>query len=161
VVAWKAALKLSPGNVNIAEKLSLALCHSNDCVSAVPVLQEALAQNPSSAGINFLYGLALSGTQDARHALPYLEAAVRLDGNLLDAHAALGEAYLEAGEPQWAIPQLEKAITEDPDGRRHYQLARAYQSAGKQEQAAAALREYREILRRHDAAKDDARITPP
>jgi predicted Zn-dependent protease len=106
--------------------------------------------------------VALGGTQDARRALPYLEAAVQLDGNLLDARAALGEAYLEAGETDRAIPQLEKAIANDSDGSRHYQLARAYQLAGKQEQAAAVLREYRDILERREAAKeDDERITPP
>ncbi len=160
--AWREALKLSPGNMQIAQKLALASCRSKDCVSALPVLKEAIGREPTSAELNFLYGLALGGTQDARRALPYLEAAVRLDGNLLDAHAALGEAYLEAGEAERAIPQLEKAIADDADGSRHYQLARAYQSAGKQERSAAVLREYREILARRETAKEeDDRITPP
>ena len=160
--AWKQALELSPGDIRIAQNLTLASCRNNDCASALPVLKEAMAREPVSAQLNFLYGVALSGTGDARRALPYLEAAVRLDGNLLDARAALGEAYLEAGEAERAIPQLEKAIAEDADGSRHYQLMRAYQSAAKQEQATAALREYREILRRREAAKEeDERITPP
>ena len=160
--SWKEALRLSPGDTKIPRKMALALCRSNNCTSALPFLKDATVRDPSSAELNFLYGVALSGTQDARRALPYLEAAVKFDGNLLDARAALGEAYLEAGEPERAIPQLEKAIAEDTDGSRHYQLARAYQSAGKQEQADAALREYREILRRREVVPaDDARITPP
>ena len=160
--AWRETSKFAPGDTKIPQKLALALCRSNDCVSALPFLKDLLAQDPSSAELNFLYGVALSGTQDARRALAYLEAAVKLDGSLLDARASLGEAYLEAGEPERAIPQLEKAVAEDQDGTRHYQLARAYQAAGKPEQAAAALREYREIMRRGEAAKaDDARITPP
>lgn len=160
--AWKEALKLSPGNMQITEKLALASCRSNDCVSALSVLKDAVTREPLSAELNFLYGVALSSTQDARQALPYLEAAVRLNGDLLDARAALGEAYLETGEAERAIPQLEKAIAEDADGSRHYQLVRAYQSAGKQDQAAAALREYREILQRREAKmNDDTRITPP
>jgi predicted Zn-dependent protease len=160
--AWNEALKLSPGDIQIAQQLALASCRKNDCVSALPVLREALAREPMSAELNFLYGVALGGTQDARRALQYLEAAVRLDGNLLDARAALGEAYLEAGEAEQAIPQLEKAIADDADGSRHYQLARAYQLAGKQEQAAAVLREYRDMLGRREMAKeDDERITPP
>jgi len=159
---WKEALRLSPEDTKIPRKLALALCRSNDCTSALPFLKDAIVREPSSAELNFLYGIALSGAQEARRAVPYLETAVKIDGNLLDARAALGEAYLEAGEPERAIPQLEKAIAEDTDGSRHYQLGRAYQSAGKQEQAGAALREYREILRRRDAVPaNDARITPP
>jgi predicted Zn-dependent protease len=160
--AWKEALRLSPGDTKIPQKLALALCRSNDCSAALPILKDAIIRDPSSAELNFLYGVALNGIQDPRGALPYLEAAVKLDGNLLEARAALGEAYLEAGEPERAIPQLEKAIAEDADGSRHYQLARAYQSAGKREQAGAILRAYREILGRRESTKeDDARITPP
>lgn len=160
--AWKEALRLSPSDAKIPQKLALALCRSNNCTAALPVLKDAMVREPSSAELNFLYGVALNGIQDPRSALPYLEAAVKFDGNLLEARAALGEAYLEAGEPELAIPQLEKAITEDADGSRHYQLARAYRSAGKREQAGATLRAYREILARREATKeDDARITPP
>ena len=160
--AWKEALKLSPGNTQIVQKLALASCRNNDCASVLPVLRDAITREASSAQLNFLYGVALGGTQDAQRALPYLEASVRLDGSLLDARAALGEAYLEAGEAERAIPQLERAIADDADGSRHYQLARAYQSAGKQERSAAVLREYREILARREATKeDDDRITPP
>jgi len=160
--AWREALKLAPENTQIAQKLALASCRNNDCASVLPVLRDAITREPSSARINFLYGVALGGTRDARRAVPYLEAAVRLDGNLLDARAALGEAYLEAGEAERAIPQLERAIADDADGSRHYQLARACQSAGKPERSAAVLREYREILKRREATKeDDDRITPP
>jgi tetratricopeptide (TPR) repeat protein len=159
--AWKEALKLSPGNARITQKLALASCHNNDCVSALPIVRDALLHDPSSTGLNFVYGVVLLGARDPRRALPYLEAAVRLDGRLLDARAALGEAYLEAGESERAIPELESAIAQDADGSRHYQLARAYRAAGRQEQAATALREYREIVRRVAPEEDTARITPP
>ena len=160
--AWREALKLSPGNMQIVQKLALASCRNNDCASVLPTLKDAITREPSSAQLNFLYGVALGSMRDAGRALPYLEAAVRLDGNLLDARAALGEVYLEAGEAERAIPQLERAIADDADGSRHYQLARAYQSAGKQERSAIVLREYREILARREATKEDGdRITPP
>lgn len=161
--AWNKALKLKPGDRKIVPRLALALCRSNNCVSALPLLTDALARDPSSADLNFLYGLALRTAQDARRALPYLETAVRLGGKLLEARAALGEAYLETGRPERAIAQLEQVITEDSDGSRHYQLARAYQLTGMHDQAAAALREYRAILRRLEVTQqaDEARVTPP
>jgi uncharacterized protein HemY len=66
------------------------------------------------------------------------------------------------GRWEAAIVQLEAALADDDSGTRHYQLARAYQGAGKRERAAAVLREYREILSRHEVEeKNEPRITPP
>lgn len=160
--AWTEALKLSPNDANIQRRLVLALCDSNDCASALPLLKRLLGREPSSAMLHYLYGRAVSNSLDAGQALPYLETAVKLDGKYLPARAALGQAYLEAGSPERAIPQLEAAVAKDEDGSRHYQLARAYQAAGKQEQAAAVLRKYREIVRRRQAEeRNQPRITAP
>lgn len=159
--AWKEALKLSPKDT-VRRQLALALCHSNDCGSALPLVKELLAREPGSAEFNYLYGKALTTMQDAGQALPYLEKAAALDDRLLAARAELGQAYLAAGNPERAVPQLEAAIAEDEDGSRHYQLARAYQAAGKPEQAAATLRQYREILSRREVEeKNEPRVTPP
>jgi tetratricopeptide (TPR) repeat protein len=160
--AWRDALQLSPRNGRIQQRLALALCRANDCRSALPIIEDLLARDSSSAALNLLYGTALDSLQEPGRALRYLETAVKLDGHLLPARAALAEAYLKAGKPALAIPQLEAAMANDDDGRRHYQLGRAYQMAGKQDQAAAVLREYREILRRRETADaDEPRITPP
>jgi tetratricopeptide (TPR) repeat protein len=161
-VDWKQALALAPGDSGIQRRLALALCHGNDCVSALPLLKDLLARTPSSAELNYLCGLALNSTQEPAQALPYLEKAVRLDDKFLPAHAALGEALLESGSPGPAIPQLDAAVAEDESGVRRYQLARAYQAAGNRERAAALFREYKEILsRRATAESDEPHITPP
>ena len=131
--AWKEALQLAPGNAAFERQLALALCHSNDCGSALSLVKNLLDREPANAQLNYLYGAALNSTQSAAQALPFLEAAVKLDGSLLDARAALGQAYLETGNPERAIPELEAAVAQDPEGTRRYQLARAYQAAGKQE----------------------------
>lgn len=157
--AWKQALALSPGDRDIQHRLALALCHANDCGSALPYIQDLLAREPSSSELNFLYGTALRTTEQPERAVEYLEKAVKLNGNLLAARADLGEAYLAAGKPAAAIPQLEAAVADDRDGSRHFQLARAYQASGNKERAAAALREYREIRGRAEHA--ELRITPP
>ena len=84
------------------------------------------------------------------------------DSKFLPARGALGQAYLETGNPERAIPELEAALAPDEDGRRHYQLARAYQAAGRLDRAAAVLADYREILRLNEAERlDEPRITPP
>jgi predicted Zn-dependent protease len=160
--AWKDALALAPGDKEIQRRLALALCHANDCVSALPLLKGLLAEAPSSAELNYLCGLALNTTRDPGQALPYLEKAVRLDDRFLPAHAVLGEALLEAGDTSRAIPHLETAVAEDESGLRRYQLARALQAAGQRERAAAVMREYREILSRRAAReRDEPHITAP
>ena len=160
--AWKQALSIAPGDSGIQRRLALALCYGNDCGSALPLLKDLLARTPSSAELNYLCGLALNSIREPAQALLYLEKAVRLDGKFLPSHAALGEALLESGSPEQAIPQLEAAVAEDEDGVRHFQLARAYQAAGKREQAAAVLREYKEILSRRAASeRDEPHITAP
>jgi predicted Zn-dependent protease len=157
--AWQQALALSPGDLSIRHRLALALCRANDCGSALPVIQDLLAREPASAELYLLYGTALKATEQPARALEYLEKAVKLDGHMLAARAGLGEAYLDADKPELAIPQLEAAVAEDRDGVRHFQLARAYRAVGKQERAAAVLREYREIKRR--LQEEEPRITAP
>ncbi len=160
--SWKEALQLAPGNHEFERQLALALCRSNDCGSALPLIKNLLDRAPSSAELNYLYGTALASAGSAGQATPFLEAAVKLDGRIPAARGALGQAYLEAGLPERAIPELEASLAEDTDGSRRYQLARAYQAAGKQAQAAETLRAYREILAKHEAEeKNQPRITPP
>jgi len=160
--AWKEAIVLSPADNGLRRRLALALCYSNDCGSALPLLKSLVAGAPSSAEFNYLCGLAFNSMGEPGNALPFLEAAVRLDGNLTPAHGALGEALLETGRPERAIPHLEAVLTGDDKGVRRYQLARALRAAGRQEQSLTMMRQYREIVARRAAEeKDEPRITPP
>lgn len=101
--------------------------------------------------------------QQAGRALPYLEKAVRLDPKHAPALGALGQAYLAAGRAGDAARILETALAgDDPNGTRHYQLARAYQAAGLPDRAAAALRAYSEWKARATPADTgDPPLTPP
>jgi predicted Zn-dependent protease len=92
-----------------------------------------------------------------------LEKAVRLNEKFLPARASLGEAYLESGKPEQAIPELKAAAAYDDTGSRIYQLSRAYQAAGKRDEATDALRDYRQISSRHAAElqANGSLITPP
>lgn len=160
--AWKDALGQAPGDHELQRRLALALCHSNDCVAALPLLQGLLSATPASAELNYLCGLAFTSTRDPAKALPLLEAAVRLDPKFLPARGALGEALLEAGQAERAIPHLEAAAASDDSGVRRYQFARALQAAGRREQASQQFKQYRDILNRRVAAeKVEPRITEP
>ena len=160
--AWKDALELAQGDTDIQRRLALALCHSNDCGTALPLIRDLLERDKSSAEFNYLYGLALVEIHDPEHAIQYLRNALQRDPRFQPVHGALGEAYLEVGRWELAIPQLEAALADDDSGTRHYQLARACQGAGMRERATAALREYRAILSRQETEENnEPRITPP
>ena len=160
--AWKRALQFEPTDAQLQRQLALALCHSNDCVGAIPLLKEQIVHDPSSVELNYLCGLALNSTRNPEQAIPYLETAVKLDATFLPAHAALGEAYFEAGKAERAIAHLKAASLEDPDGIRHYQLARAYQAAGMHDQSTAVLSEYRNIIKQRSSREHtEPAITPP
>jgi predicted Zn-dependent protease len=161
--SWKNALELEPTDPQLELRLALALCHGNDCATALPLLKNQLLRQPDSAELNYFCGLALTSTRTPSEALSYLERSVKRDPKFLAAQAALGEAYLEANQPANAIEHLKASLADDPDGSRHYQLARAYRAAGLQPQATATLSAYREILQ-HRRTETDAQIssiTPP
>jgi len=160
--AWREALQFAKGEAGLERRLALALCHSNDCAAALPIIAGLLERDKSSAELNYLYGLALLETHEPAKAIRFLESVLQKDFEFKPAHGALGEAYLEVGRWEQAIPQLEEALAEDDGGTRHYQLARAYQEAGKQERSAAVMKDYREILARRAAEeRNEPRITPP
>jgi len=161
--SWKSALRFDPSDQAIQRHLATALCQGNNCETAIPYLKKQLVQQPESAEVNYLYGLALNNERKPDEAVPYLEKAVRLNDKFLPARASLGEAYLEAGNPERAIPELRAAAAYDETGSRIYQLARAYQAAGKREEAADTLRDYRQVSNRHAAEvqANSSSITPP
>ncbi len=161
VSAWQETVRLDPSDAVLKRRLALALCHSNDCGSALPLLKEQLARDGRSAELNYLYGLALNVMQKPAEALPYLEKAVHLDETFLPAQGALGEAYLELNRASEAIPHLQAALAADESGSRRYQLAKAFEAAGMRKEAAAARRDYREIQQRRSDTTAAAAITPP
>jgi tetratricopeptide (TPR) repeat protein len=76
-------------------------------------------------------------------ALPWARQAVAASPNAFPAHKALGQALLETGDVDGAIKELQIGIKLAPDSPSlHFQLARAYQRAGRAEDAAREREEF-------------------
>jgi tetratricopeptide (TPR) repeat protein len=165
VKEWEAALQLAPGDPALEAQLAGALYEAKQYTAAVSALQSLLKKSPDAADLQFLLGDSLLQLSKPQEALPWLESAARLDPKNLPARAALGLAYASAGRAPDAVSHLEAALELDEDGSLHYQIARAYQAAGKTDRAQAMTREYQEIQRKADADKrtveQEATITPP
>jgi tetratricopeptide (TPR) repeat protein len=73
---------------------------------------------------------------EAASALPWAKQAVAAAPNAFPAHKALGQALLETGDVDGAITELEAGIRLAPESPGlHFTLARAYQRAGRLEDA--------------------------
>jgi tetratricopeptide (TPR) repeat protein len=162
---WRQALRLAPESFELRKGLALSLYNAGDFEQAGPVLEELLAAHSDSAELQYLCGSTLLLREEVRKAVPYLEQALRIDPGSVQARGALGNALLQLGSFEEAIPNLTAALSGDEDGRVHYQLARAYQGAGRPEQAKQALAAYQEIVQRAEARRraleGDAEIVAP
>lgn len=85
---------------------------------------------------------------DAPAALPWAQKAVAAAPREFPAHKALGQALLETGDVDGAIKELDVGIKLAPDSPGlHFLLARAYQRAGRAEDAARARDEFTRLDR--------------
>jgi tetratricopeptide (TPR) repeat protein len=158
VAAW-------PDDARIRHELATLLLIGHELEAARPLLEGLLQRAPDSSELNLLLGELWVDARQPAKAVPYLERAVHADPTLLHAHALLGRAYLDAGEAERALAHLEAALETDQDGSVHFQLARAYQAAGKVDLARKTREEFQEIRQANDArakAEDEEfTITPP
>ncbi len=165
VKEWKAALELSPGNPELLREMATSYFLAQDYRSALDLSIKLLETDPKSAQLNYIAGDSQLHLEEPEKAVPYLEAALHADPKMQAADASLGLALSRLGKNAEAIPHLEKANGLDADGSLHYQLARAYQSAGDSAKAQSTMQQYQEILKRNQEQKDEvareAQITAP
>jgi tetratricopeptide (TPR) repeat protein len=152
---WRAALRLAPGDVGLQRELMTTLFLARDYETLMPMLDEALRGEPKAADLNFMMGASLLQTEQPEKGVPFLEASLQADQKMLSVHASLGLALARTGKAAEAIPHLEKALETDEDGSLHYQLARAYQSAGKADRSREMMAQYQSIVAKSESAKEE------
>jgi tetratricopeptide (TPR) repeat protein len=85
---------------------------------------------------------------EAQTALPWAQQAVEAAPNAFPGRKALGQALLETGDVDGAIRELQAGIKLAPDSPGlHFTLARAYQRAGKLDEATRARNEFTRLDR--------------
>ncbi len=94
---------------------------------------------------------------DAAAALPWAQQAVKASPNAFPARKALGQALLETGDIEGAIRELETGIKLAPESPGlHFTIARAYQRAGRMEDATRARNEFTRLDRMARTQKSGA-----
>jgi predicted Zn-dependent protease len=161
----RAALALAPGDHAIESALAEALVRARNFGEALPLLERLTREQPDSAELLYLHGEALLQSQQVEPAIPILERALQSDPNALPVRASLGRALALVGRFAEALPHLEAAAADDEDGDLHYQLARAYQSLQRPDDARRAMQEYQRL--RQPASEEvptgqaESQVTPP
>ena len=158
--AWHKAIELEPSNPTLRRNRLRSLSSAGLHEEALREAEALLALRPSDPEGLFYAGDALLESGRVDEAIPRLESAVRGDPSSVKSRASLATAYLRSGQGAEAVPHLEHALDIQADDRLLFQLARAYQAAGRNAEARAALERREAILATRPAAVA-YEITPP
>jgi predicted Zn-dependent protease len=164
VAELQAALKMSPGDPDLAAELGTTYYFAREFDQAVATIQPLLKVRGNDPQLLSMYGEALLETQRVDDGIAALERATSLDSTNSAARLALARAYVQKGYYQAAIPLIEIEIADDKDGSLHVQLARAYKGVGNAEKSAELLtrsQELQQAAQQRSAAAGQRTITPP
>lgn len=140
--AYQAAAKVAPKDTRLARQAAHCWWMARQYDKARPLFASVADGFAEDAEFQYEFGDTLMRVQGAAAGLPRLERAVAAAPGLLAARGALGRALMELKRPADAIPHLEAAAPQDP--ALLMPLSQAYKAAGRAEDAARALTEYKQ-----------------
>ena len=137
---YRKALGIEPENPGALFGLCLALLADSKLDEALQLAEGALKKNPDDPEFNAVMGEILCEETKFSAAEPYLKKALDTKPELVPhVHALLGRVYAETNRTQQAIAEMTVALSDDKDGRLHYQIARLYLKVGDRNSADKAL----------------------
>jgi tetratricopeptide (TPR) repeat protein len=120
---------------------------------AIKAALRAIALDPNDADSEmFAAGLFLRAG-DYVKAKPHALRAIEIRPALAAAHLVLAKIYIAERNPSAAIPELKQAAAGDTDGSANYLLAITLRELGRNTEAAAAMRKFRELHSLHAAQR--------
>jgi tetratricopeptide (TPR) repeat protein len=159
------ASEIAPDETARQTGLALTLLHSGRTEESIRLLREEMTGDSGALKSSYLLAQALlrkGGDPEQKEAQRHLEECARSDPRFAAARALLGKIYLQRGERDAAIRELEAALSVAPDNRiAAYQLIRAYNAAGRSEDARRMNEKIRDLLekeRREEAEKGRFRL---
>lgn len=155
VADFTAAVRLAPDRADARFFLALMDYNQGKYPQAVAILKQADSDGVHDSDLNYLLAECLlkQDPTNSAPALSELDRALQLNPESVAAKTLRGRLLLEKGQTKEALADLEFAHREDPASRSAiYNLARAYRTLGKKDQAAALFRQLRSET--PDAAKE-------
>jgi len=145
--AFQALVDRYPESANVHYAYAVFLLQEQPD-KAIEQFKRELEVQPGHAWSMIQIAFAYLAKSDAASALPWAQQAVAAAPKAFPAHKALGQALLETGDVDGAIKELEAGITLAPESPSlHFTLARAYQRAGRLEDATRERNEFTRLDR--------------
>ena len=145
VKAYLTAVKLEPEAADLHASLGDVYNASGDLTSAAKSYQRAIALDASNAAYFVKRGRVLV-KQQSPAAEQTFQQALRLDRNNGEAHFEIGKLLAARGDHTSAIDHYRRAVAAMPALKEAwYQLSLSYRRAGRNDDAAAALTEFRKL----------------
>jgi tetratricopeptide (TPR) repeat protein len=132
-------LKIDEKNAAAYNRLGILYAKQREYKDAIDCFEIASSIEPSASSLHNL-GLIYYETENYQKAATAFEQALRLEDNLAARHIAYAKVQEKLGNDKLMIQQLEKAAELEPNQESFLLLARAYESQGMTEAAAAANR---------------------
>jgi tetratricopeptide (TPR) repeat protein len=155
------ASEIAPSDAAGQTGRALTLLHSGRADESIRVLREEVARDGSALNSRYVLAQALlrkGGEAEEREAHQHLGECTRVDPSFAPARALLGKLHLQRGERDAAIRELEAALSAAPDNRvAVYQLIRAYNAAGRNEDGRRMNEKIRDLLEKERQAEAETR----
>ena len=145
VAEYKAATARGPEFAPAWAGLAVAYSAAGNDAEALDAGKRALELDPKDASTNALLAGACLRMSDNTQAERYARKAVELQPELSEAHVALAKIYLARRQPQKALAELQPAVRDDNDGSVNYLLATTLRQLGREAEAQAAMRKYKQL----------------
>ena len=124
--------------------------------------QAELKIDPANAGAEYVLGELARQDSQWPDAIKHFSRATKLDAGFGDAFLGLGTTLLSAKQFSEAIPPLEKAVKLEPrNPGAHYNLAQAYNRAGRKQDADREFAVHRQMTAQGGAKTDTPQPSPP
>lgn len=159
--AWKRAIDLEPANRDYRRSLLRSLNAAGLHKQLLDESDALVRTHPESVAGYFHSGDALLQLGRVEESIPPLEAALRMESGDRRIQVSLATALLRLGRGAEAIPHLEAALRGGSDERLLFQLSRAYQMAGRAQDARSALERRKRMVTAAAPAAPAREITPP
>ena len=128
--------------VQVKEMLGRLYLVSGDTDKAIQVLEEVLEERPAHGDTLALVCRAYIQKKDYAHAREFARKLIDLQGEGATGYQLLAEIFTAEGNPKGVVPELEAFRRDHPQNRiLAFQLASAYEAAGRKGEAAALYHE--------------------
>jgi tetratricopeptide (TPR) repeat protein len=124
--------------------------------------QQELEIDPNNAGAEYVLGELARQESQWPEAIAHFRRAAKLDAGFGDAYLGLGLSLMSAKQFSEAVPPLETAVKLEPrNPAAHYNLAMAYNRAGRKEDADKEFAVHRQMTEKAGPKPDAPPGAPP